>query len=198
MSKKMVLVVLLCFVAVLAGSPSSSEVQAATRPNILFILTDDQDPESMSRMANVQRLLAREGTSFANAFAPTPTCCPSRVSFMRGQYTHNHGVLNEGGSSPLGGYERFRELELQRSTIATWLNKTGYATFYAGKFLNQYQDTRYVPPGWDKWYAFFGNGGSRQYTVNENGTLRTYTQDKRHNTYYLRVKAEVFIRDRER
>jgi N-acetylglucosamine-6-sulfatase len=194
----MVLVVFLCFVAVLAGSPSPREAQAATRPNILFILTDDQDPESMGRMANVQRLLAREGTTFANAFATTPTCCPSRVSFMRGQYTHNHGVLNEGKGSPLGGYKRFRELGLQNSTIATWLDKNGYATFYAGKFLNQYKDTRYVPPGWDKWYTFFGNGGGRWYTVNENGKLKTYAQDQQHETYYLRDKAEAFIRDRAR
>jgi len=78
-------------------------------PNVLFILTDDQDTESLSRMDSVQRLLVREGTSFENAFATTPLCCPSRVSFLRGQYAHNHGVLANFDSPQLrGGFEGFR------------------------------------------------------------------------------------------
>jgi N-acetylglucosamine-6-sulfatase len=149
--KRTPLILLMCLVAVAAGSPSPREAEAATRPNVLFILTDDQDPESMGRMANVKRLLAREGTSFTNAFATTATCCPSRVSFMRGQYTHNHGVLTNGRRSPFGGYERFRELGLQRSTIATWLDNKGYATFYAGKFLNQYGSVDILV--WSSFYA---------------------------------------------
>jgi arylsulfatase A-like enzyme len=165
----------------------------AQRPNILFILTDDQDPEFLSRMGNLKGHLMRKGTRFTNAFTTTPECCPSRVSFMRGQYAHSHGVLTN--QAPRGGYEKFIELGLQRSTIATWLHyDAGYATFYAGKFLNGYGDMRYVPPGWDKWYAF-SSGVDRDYTVNENGTLKTYTQDQQHETYYLRDKAEAFIRN---
>ena len=82
---------------------------SASPPNILFVLTDDQDTASLSTMANVQRLLAQRGTTFSNAFATTSLCCPSRVSFMRGQYAHNHGVLaNETTMSVRGGYERCR------------------------------------------------------------------------------------------
>ena len=51
-----------------------------------------------------------------------------------------------------------------------------------------------MPPGWDRWYAFSGSV-SNDYTVNENGKLRTYTQDQKHDTYYLRDKAKAFIRD---
>jgi arylsulfatase A-like enzyme len=51
-----------------------------------------------------------------------------------------------------------------------------------------------VPPGWDKWYAF-SSGVDEDYTVNENGTLKTYTQDQQHETYYLRDKAEAFVRN---
>ena len=65
---------------------------------ILFVLTDDQDPESLTRMENIQRLLVSRGTSFESAFAITPLCCPSRVSFLRGQYAHNHGVLDNKNS----------------------------------------------------------------------------------------------------
>src|SRR3712207_5217706 len=127
-------------------------------------------------MNKVQSLLVDQGTSFTNAFATTPACCPSRVSFMRGQYVHNHGVLTN-DETPVAGYSGFRELGLQRSTVATWLDDNGYATFYAGKFLNGYKNTTYVPPGWDRWYAFT-SGVDEYYTVNENGTLKTYTQDQ--------------------
>ena len=169
---------------------------SANTPNILFILTDDQDTESMTRMANVEKLLVDKGISFENAFATTPLCCPSRVSFLRGQYAHNHGVLLNYDSPQLrGGYEGFRALGLQDSTVATWLDDAGYDTFYAGKFLNGYEDTTYVPPGWDEWYAFSGHPHRNKYAVNENGELKTYSQANKHDTYYLRGKAEAFIRD---
>ena len=165
-------------------------------PNILFVLTDDQDPESLTRMENIQRLLVSRGTSFESAFAITPLCCPSRVSFLRGQYAHNHGVLdNKNSPRQTGGYEVFRELGLQDSTAATWLDDTGYETFYAGKLLNGYENERYVPPGWDEWYAFSGHPKWGHYEVNENGELRTYRQADKHENYYLRNRAEAFVRD---
>jgi arylsulfatase A-like enzyme len=168
--------------------------EQSQKPNVLFILTDDQAPEDLANMTNVQSLLVNQGISFTNAFATNPVCCPSRTSFMRGQYAHNSGVLKNDG--PQGGYERFRELGLQDSTIATWLDDAGYSTFYAGKFLNGYGgEETYVPPGWDEWYAFSGGVG-QNYTVNENGTLKTYTQDQQHETYYLRDKADAFVRNR--
>jgi N-acetylglucosamine-6-sulfatase len=164
------------------------------KPNVLFILTDDQAPEDLATMSNVQSLLVNEGTSFSNAFTTTPICCPSRVSFMRGQYAHNHGVLTN-QSTDQGGYERFIELGLQDSTVATWLDDAGYSTFYAGKFLNGYEGSNTdVVPGWDEWYTF-GSNIREQYTINENGTLKTYTQDQQHETYYLRDRAEAFIRN---
>jgi N-acetylglucosamine-6-sulfatase len=190
--------VLLCLFVGMAAETQPSTQKDPQRPNVLFILTDDQDPGSLRNMANVQSLLVDQGTNFTHAYATTPQCCPSRVSFMRGQYVHNHGVLEN--KPPEGGYQKFRELDLQRSTIATWLDETGYDTFYAGKFMNAYRYTRYVPPGWDEWYAFGGGELSvdQNYTVNENGTLRTYTQDQQHETYYLRDKAETFIRSHAR
>ena len=65
-----------------------------------------------------------QGTSFESAFATTPLCCPSCVSFLRGQYAHNHGVLdNKNSPRQPGGYEGFRELGLQDSTAATWAGR---------------------------------------------------------------------------
>jgi arylsulfatase A-like enzyme len=182
------------FVGMTTAEQQPLAQEVTRRPNILFILTDDQDPKSLRKMANVQSLLVDRGTSFTNAFTTTSLCCPSRVSFMRGQYVHNHGVLTN--AEPEGGYDGFIELGLQDSTIATWLDDAGYSTFYAGKFLNGYKkDIQYVPPGWDRWFAFAG-AVDQQYTVNENGELRTYTQAKKHETYYLRDRTEAFIRNR--
>jgi N-acetylglucosamine-6-sulfatase len=199
-----ILAALAAVVCLLVGTEAAerqplAQEQPSPKPNVLFILTDDQSTEDLAAMNNVQSLLVDEGTNFENAFATTPLCCPSRVSFMRGQYVHNHGVLTngdttEGGYEKPGGYKRFADLGLQNSTVATWLHDAGYSTFYAGKFLNGYQGTTHVPPGWDTWYAFSDRRPNEtSYTVNENGTLKTYSQAQQHETYYLRDRTEGFI-----
>ena len=61
--------------------------------------------------------------------------------------------------------------------------QAGYRTVHVGKFLNHYgrDDPHEVPPGWDEWYATVDPTTYRYYgyTVNENGTLRTYGRDQR-------------------
>ena len=122
--KNIALVVFLCLAVLSAGGTSLQEAEAATRPNILFVLTDDQDPDSLARMDKVQSRLIDEGVRFKRAFVTTPSCCPSRATFLRGQYAHNHGTLD--GNSPTGGWEKFRSDGRERSTIATWLDSAGY------------------------------------------------------------------------
>src|SRR5215207_857478 len=131
------------------------------RPNIVFIMADDQDFRSVATMPNVQSSLVQKGTTFARTFASTSTCCPSRATFLTGQYPHNHGVKTN--LAPDGGYEKALELGLENSTIATWLDGAGYVTAYAGKYLNQYgtiEDPNdpsarlRIPPGWDAWWAY--------------------------------------------
>src|SRR5918997_7207177 len=106
-SKKIALVGLLCLlVGMSASSTSSREAEAASRPNVLFILTDDQNVNSFGRMDQVRRRLIREGVRFPHALVTTPKCCPSRATFLRGQYAHNHGVQDN--QAPEGGWEKFR------------------------------------------------------------------------------------------
>lgn len=57
-----------------------------------------------------------------------------------------------------------------------------------------YKNSTDVMPGWDRWYAF-SSKLSQQYIVNDNGTLKEYTQDQQHETYYLRDRTETFIRN---
>ena len=69
------------------------EAQAASPPNVLLIVTDDQRANgTLSAMPEVRRL-RNEGADFRRAYATTPFCCPSRGSIVTGLYTHNHGVL---------------------------------------------------------------------------------------------------------
>ena len=63
------------------------------RPNVLVVLTDDQRLDgTMAVMPKTLQWFEDGGTRFNNAFATTPTCCPSRASLFSGRYTHNHGV----------------------------------------------------------------------------------------------------------
>src|SRR5918998_773555 len=88
----------------LAGDARTSHpirTQEQNRPNVVVIMTDDQTVESLRVMANVRRLLRAQGTTFTNAFASFPTCCPSRATFLTGQYAHNHQVMSN--HPPRGG-----------------------------------------------------------------------------------------------
>lgn len=64
------------------------------QPNVLFILTDDQDYllDSMREDGPCQTILqslgGSNGTVFTNAFVNTPICCPSRAEVTTGRYMH--------------------------------------------------------------------------------------------------------------
>jgi N-acetylglucosamine-6-sulfatase len=170
-------------VLVLAGSCSSSGERpratvSTTRPNIVFILTDDLDVSEVAAMPNVRKLLAAEGVDFQRFYVSVSLCCPSRVTTLRGQYAHNTAVKTNGPSN--GGFEKAHALGLERSTVGTWLHATGYRTAYIGKYLNGYPYTvskTYVPPGWDEWDSASLGGSPYEeygYTLNENGRLKKY------------------------
>jgi arylsulfatase A-like enzyme len=153
-----------------AGAPSVAG--PPKRPNIVVLMTDDQTVESMRVMPNVKRLLADRGATFTNSFASFPLCCPSRATFLTGQYAHNHGVLSN--SPPEGGY---RALD-NSNTLPVWLQRSGYLTAHVGKYLNGYGDDspQEIPPGWNEWYAGVSNSAFSfyDYTLNENGRLVAY------------------------
>jgi len=177
-------VLILCAVAALlpvvprASGPTAADAAGPSpRPNVVVLMTDDQTLQSMRAMPRTKALLGTEGARFANAFVSNPRCCPSRATFLTGQYSHNHGVLTNG--PPIGGWQRLRGTS---NWLPTWLRDAGYRTVHVGKFLNHYgrDDPYEVPPGWDEWYATVDPTTYRYYgyTVNENGTLRTYGRDQ--------------------
>jgi N-acetylglucosamine-6-sulfatase len=124
-------------VALLAFSGCGAPLQyAAEKPNIVFILADDMRLDEFEYMPQTQRLLAEQGLTFENSFVTTPLCCPSRATILRGQYAHNHQVLMNANLD--GGFEKFRSLGREDSTVATWLRSGGYKTVLLGKYLNHY------------------------------------------------------------
>jgi N-acetylglucosamine-6-sulfatase len=161
--------------AAFLGSGAKSEAapqQQGSRPNIVVVMTDDQTVESLRVMGNVRTLLANQGVTFDNSFASFPLCCPSRATFLTGQYGHNHRVM--GNAPPNGGYDRLDH----SNTLPVWLQRAGYATVHVGKYLNGYGRVRQteVPTGWIEWYGSIDPSTYRfyNYTVNENGRLVSY------------------------
>lgn len=75
---------------------SSFIIQSLARPNIVFILSDDQDLRlgSMEYMETVRAKLVDKGVSFVNHHTTTAQCCASRVSLLRGQAVHDTNVTD--------------------------------------------------------------------------------------------------------
>lgn len=140
---------------------------ARERPNIVFVLTDDQMPGTEDYMPALQKNLVQGGVKFSNTVSTYPLCCPGRATIQRGQYPHNTRIY--GNSEPEGGWEKFERLGLHESTVATWLDDEGYRTGLFGKYMNNYRDTT-IPPGWDRWYAW--NGVDEGWgSVNDQGSV---------------------------
>jgi arylsulfatase A-like enzyme len=171
------------------------------RPNILFIITDDQRQDTTGPTHNItsqdlmwrtRQQLAGGGMEFPNAFLTTPLCGPSRASVLSGQYSNHHGVRRN--LSPYGVYEF-----VETSTLATWLQSTGYRTGLFGKYINGYSarwktpSTPYIPPGWTTWSpmkdpSFFA------YNLVENGVSVYYGNAAAdYSTDVLRERAKSFM-----
>ncbi|KAF7548809.1 hypothetical protein G7Z17_g6809 [Cylindrodendrum hubeiense] len=136
------LVPLLCLVNNARGSKS--------KPNIVFIFTDDQDYRhgSLDTQEAIQKHLVAEGTLFTNQYATIAVCCPSRVSLMRGQLAHN--TNNTAISAPGGGYHKFVAAQEDGNYLPHWLKNAGYKAEYIGKLFNGNNLLNYspAPKGW--------------------------------------------------
>jgi N-acetylglucosamine-6-sulfatase len=113
-------------------------------PNIVFVMTDDKEEKMLSWMPVVRSRMMDGGVTFDNAFVTQSLCCPSRVTALRGQYSHNHRIT--ANDVPDGGTVRFRRRGLDESTFARWLQDSGHHTGLVGKYLNN-TEKHYVPPG---------------------------------------------------
>ena len=141
---------------------ASDTIRQQSRPNVVMVMVDDMRVDDQKYMPWTRRLIARQGVNFVNAVSPYPLCCPARASTLSGLYVHNHRVFD---TMPPFGFTSFDD----SSTLATWLERGGYANALLGKYLNGYgwmpepgttsgNTLRYVPPGWTDWRASFDGG----------------------------------------
>ena len=195
--------VLVAVAAVLLSADGTSAQDgapaAASGPNVVVVMTDDQRFDDMAALPKTQRLIGQAGVTFTRSFASYPVCCPARATFFTGQYAHNHGV--RGLYPPTGGYGNLN----QREYLPVWLEDAGYVTAHVGKFLNGYGKERApdIPNGWTEWYGLVDPWTYRMwgYQLFENGDRRTYGSllrevPRRYQTDVLSRKAVRFIRRR--
>lgn len=162
---------------------------AARRPNVLFVLTDDQRwdciglaPNSRVKTPNIDRI-GREGVYFRNAFCTTSLCSPSRASILSGLYAHTHGVTNN-----------FTEYPADLPSWPRSLQKAGWETAYIGKYHmgEENDDPR---PGFDHFVTHKGQGKYWDTEFRANGGERQVV--KGYYTTVVTDMAEEWIRARK-
>lgn len=153
-------VALLVGLGLLATGPGRCRA-ADARPNLIFLLTDDQRRDSLGcygnptvRTPHIDRLAA-DGVLFENAFVTSAICTPSRACYFLGQFERRHGVNFNSGTAMAP--------EAWRQGYPVLLREAGYFTGYVGK--------NHVPVGprgyaggipersFDVWYAAHGHLG---------------------------------------
>jgi arylsulfatase A-like enzyme len=161
--------------------PTTSTPVPERPPNVLIVLTDDQRTGTLDVMPQTRRWFASGGTTYVNAYATTPLCCPSRATIFTGRYAHNHGVR---GNTEAGRLD-------QRLTLQRYLRDAGYLTGYAGKYLNSWDLAR-DPPSFDRWTIF--DRGYEGRTFNVDGSLRLTDE---YSTRFIGEAAESYLREFE-
>lgn len=164
--------------------------QTASKPNILFIYTDDQAYWTLGVSGNEDAyspnldLLASQGAFFENSFVTTPVCSPSRVSLMTGQYASEYGILD---FIPRPGhvlYDQSKDsgLDPLSVTLPEVLKQAGYMTgligkWHLGHWTERDSDQRYHPTnqGYDYFMGITGGGTSPvDPLLEEDGVVREF------------------------
>ena len=126
--------------ALLAGawvlSATGAETPPAARPNVIFILSDDQGAWALRHAGAAELVtphldrLAREGVSFRQSFVATPVCSPSRMTYLTGKLPSHHGLQFH-----LGGGENGRTRWLDgHLAVSQVLANQGYTVGLSGKW----------------------------------------------------------------
>ncbi|MDO8186387.1 sulfatase [Conexibacter sp. JD483] len=190
---------IILLLALAAGAQAQSGL-STTKPNIVFVLTDDLSWDLVDYMPNVQQLRS-EGVTFSNYIVTDSLCCPSRASILTGKYPHNTGIYKNTGAD--GGFLAFRSRGQEQATFATALAAQGYRTALMGKYMNQYNPISvkdaagrpYIPPGWTDWQGV-GNGypGYGYRMVRDDRVVRRGWRRRDYLTTVLRRDAVGFVR----
>lgn len=132
-----------------------------TRPNIVFLLTDDQGPWAVPwlmpelQMPNLASM-AQRGTTFNNFYCASPVCSPARASLLTGRMPSGHGIHDWliGERHPQAHPDEYLE---DVTTLPAVLAGAGYTCALAGKW--HVGDSRRPAAGYTSWYAHRYGGG---------------------------------------
>ena len=135
-----------------------------SKPNIVFIITDDQRYDALGFLNKAAKTpamdrLAANGVHFKNAFVTSSLCSPSRATVLTGLYAHNHGIVDNNPNPIAQTLHYFPQL----------LKESGYQTGFFGKwhFGGIEKDAKPGFAGFDRWVGLFGQGD--YYPVNMYG-----------------------------
>jgi arylsulfatase A-like enzyme len=126
-------------------------VQAATKPNFIVMMTDDQRWDCLScagntilKTPNMDRI-AQGGMRFENMFVVNSLCSPSRATLLSGLYSHANGVLDN--VKP--------KLKPDLKLLPDYLREAGYEVAFCGKshITGSLRDRK-----WDYYFGFEGQG----------------------------------------
>lgn len=139
------------------ATQASKQAAAEARPDIVFVISDDQAWNDYSFMGhehiqtpNIDRL-AKESRLFTRGYVPDSLCRPSLASMISGLYPHQHGIVGNDPppadqqtrgrqgrmSDPIYQAQRERYLELhidRMRTLPDRLQPLGYKSFQSGKW----------------------------------------------------------------
>jgi N-acetylglucosamine-6-sulfatase len=187
-----------------AGSPPAPVVTlqaASSDKTILFILADDAHSETLDRMPVTLSLLGPDagGVRLDRGLVTDPLCCPERASLLTGLYPSVTGVIDVNAHAA--------NVFDDSITLATRFHDAGFTTGLFGKYLNQYDklwltgETPYVPPGWDRWLAFFRAEYTGGKFVCKGGpecpttpVMKNFSYYGNHSTPIVFNQADAFIR----
>jgi arylsulfatase A-like enzyme len=131
------------FLATGTAALASTAIVAAKpkeRPNVLFILTDEQSLSTLGvyggQLPGTPNIdsIGKEGAIFKNFFVTSAVCTPSRGCYMTGRYPHSHGA-----------YHNDLPLNADEFTLGHMFQRAGYETGYAGKWHLDGENNRTWP-----------------------------------------------------
>ena len=153
----------LSLLAILSLIPSTFAA-APSRPNILFIFSDDHAAHAISaygskinQTPHLDRI-ATNGMRFTRCFVNNSICTPSRAAVLTGKYSHKNGVTV------------FNRFDGSQPHVAKYLQAAGYQTAIVGKW-HLFSD----PTGFDYWNILPGQGLYHNPVMIENGKTNKLT-----------------------
>ena len=193
---KKILYITLASILLVAGYVKAEKKGKSERPNIIFLLTDDQRFNALGCMGNDEiqtpniDKLAAKGIMFTQHYNPTAICMGARATIMTGMYEHKTGCnFSHGALHP----DKF---ELSYPML---MKKAGYAVGFAGKFgyavksggnssYHKYEDLPVDKFDW--WKGWPGQG---EYNTAENKYMAEYAEEYPHVSRALGAAAKDFM-----